>query len=155
MCTVDIATPKDIEELVELLCTLFEQEEDFVPNLQKQRRALSLLLDSPSLGSILLARADGRIVAMVSLLFTISTAEGGAVCWLEDMVVRSEWRGRGVGSQLLAAAIADAKRRNLLRITLLTDRSNAQARRFYARHGFTESKMAPMRLHLAVSAEIP
>ncbi len=154
MCTVDIATPKDIEELVELLYTLFEQEEDFVPNLQKQHRALALLLDSPSLGTILVAKVDGRIVAMVSLLFTISTAEGGAVCWLEDMVVRSEWRGHGVGSQLFAAAIAEAKRRNLLRITLLTDRSNAPARRFYARHGFAESKMAPMRLHLAISGKV-
>jgi GNAT superfamily N-acetyltransferase len=155
MSTTGIANQRDIEQLVELLATLFAQEEDFSPEPQNQRRALALLLDSPSVGVILVSRIEGRIIAMVSLLFTISTAEGGEVCWLEDMVVSSEWRGRGVGSQLLAAAITEAKRRNFRRITLLTDTSNAQARRFYARHGFAESQMMPMRLHLAAVDEVP
>lgn len=147
---IDVATPQDVQELVALLGTLFEQEQDFVSNPQKQLRAVELLLNSPDVGILLVSRIDGRIVAMVSLLFTISTAEGGHVCWLEDLVVKPDWRSRGVGSELLKAAIEEAKQRNLSRITLLTDGSNASARRFYARHGFVDSAMTPMRLHLSI-----
>jgi GNAT superfamily N-acetyltransferase len=150
MFKIGIAKPSEIEQLVELLAVLFEQEADFFPDPQKQRRALTLLLDSPHAGVILASRAEGRVVGMVSLLFTISTAEGGWACWLEDLVVRPEWRDLGVGSELLAAAIAEASRRHLLRITLLTDRNNARARQFYTSRGFVESQMSPLRLSLPV-----
>jgi Ca2+:H+ antiporter len=56
-------------------------------------------------------------------------------------------RGGGIGSQLLTTAIAAAHEYGCRRITLLTDRDNAAAQRFYARHGFTASAMLPMRLH--------
>jgi GNAT superfamily N-acetyltransferase len=154
MSTIEVACSQDIDELVALLGELFEQEEDFVPNPQKQRQALTQLLESPSVGIILVSRIDGNIVAMVSLLFTISTAEGGYVCWLEDMVVRRDRRGNGVGSELLCTAIAEAMRRNLSRITLLTDRSNAASRAFYARHGFADSNMGPMRLNLSMGEHV-
>ena len=66
---------------------------------------------------------------MVNLLFTISTAEGGFVVLLEDVIVHHEFRGRGVGSQLLNHAIEYAKRKEFLRMTLLTDRITARRRR--------------------------
>ena len=85
---------------------------------------------------------------MVSLLFTVSTAEGAAACWLEDMIVRPEHRCNGLGSRLLQHAVNEAKARGFARITLLTDRGNADAIRFYQRHGFQLSEMLPLRLHL-------
>ena len=82
---------------------------------------------------------------MVNLLFTVSTALGERVVLLEDMVVAPSVRGAGVGSALLTAAIDFARAQRCPRITLLTDRVNADAQRFYARHGFTASDMLPMR----------
>jgi len=78
-----------------------------------------------------------------------STALGGRVALLEDMVVRPDARGRGAGSLLLRAAVEFARAAGCLRITLLTDADNAAAQRFYARHGFGQSAMIPMRLPLA------
>ena len=57
-------------------------------------------------------------------------------------------RGTGVGSQLLGHAIALARMSGCQRITLLTDRTNAAALRFYQRHGFIPSAMVPLRLAL-------
>jgi GNAT superfamily N-acetyltransferase len=151
MYDISKAQPSDIGELVDLLTILFEQEEDFAPDPQKQRRALTMLLDSPTVGVVLVCRSEGKPIGMVSLLFTVSTAEGGRVCWIEDLVVRPERRGAGVGSALLDAAIEEAKSRDLLRIALLTDRSNTKARRFYARYGFAESMMMPLRLKLRLA----
>lgn len=109
---------------------------------------MRLVLDSPHIGTILVARDGAAVVGMVSLLFTVSTAEGGRACWLEDMVVRADRRGGGLGSRLLAYAIEYVRARRFTRVTLLTDRGNDGAKRLYGRHGFVESGMTPLRLRL-------
>jgi GNAT superfamily N-acetyltransferase len=145
---IEPATADDIPQLVELLTILFAQEADFTPDPEKQARGLKMILDEPGLGAIFVARADGAIVGMVSLLYAVSTAEGGRVCWLEDMVVRSDRRHAGIGSRLLHYAIDFARAHSFTRITLLTDRGSDRAIRFYSRHGFRPSAMTPLRLYL-------
>lgn len=138
----------DVAAMVELLGYLFKQEADFVPGPTKQQRALELLLAQPTLGRLFVLTRGQKILGMVSLLFTISTAEGGKAAWLEDLIVRPDQRGKGLGTRLLRAAIEWARREGLSRITLLTDGDNVRARRLYARHGFSVSAMQPLRLYL-------
>jgi GNAT superfamily N-acetyltransferase len=83
---------------------------------------------------------------MINLLFTISTAEGGFVMLLEDLVVHKQHQGHGYGNKLLEHAIDFAKKKNFLRITLLTDRPENVAQAFFRKHGFIDSSMIPMRL---------
>ncbi len=107
-----------------------------------------MILAAPALGQIFVARDEERFPGMVNLLFTISTAEGGPACWLDDVVVRPESRGLGIGGQLVERAIDYARRHGFRRIWLLTDRTNDAAQRFYGRHGFESSPMTPLRLRL-------
>ena len=51
-----------------------------------------------------------------------------------------------------AGLIDYARKKDFMRITLLTDRLNAEAQRFYKRHGFFESAMLPMRFVLSADA---
>jgi len=145
---ITAATVEDIPALAELLTLLFAQEADFSPDLAKQKEGLRLIVTQPEVGRILVARRDGRIVGMVNLLFTVSTAMGGRAAILEDMIVTPEERGRGTGAELLQHAVRTARDCGCLRITLLTDRNNVQAQAFYRRHGFTPSAMIPLRLDL-------
>ncbi|MFZ5505560.1 MAG: GNAT family N-acetyltransferase [Pseudomonadota bacterium] len=142
---IEAATPEDIPALCALLSALFAQEAEFTPDAAAQARGLAMIIGDPRVGSVLVARRDGEVVGMVNLLFTVSTALGERVVLLEDMVVAPSVRGAGVGSALLTAAIDFARAQRCPRITLLTDRVNADAQRFYARHGFTASDMLPMR----------
>lgn len=146
--SIQPATAADIPALCELLATLFNQEAEFHPDAAAQARGLAAIVGSAETGLILVARADKRIAGMVNLLFTVSTALGGRVALLEDMVVAPAHRGAGLGEKLLREAIAQARARGCRRITLLTDADNAAAQRFYARQGFTVSPMLPMRLML-------
>jgi GNAT superfamily N-acetyltransferase len=145
MQAIRFATHDDISSLCLLLAELFAQETDFRPDPEKQRRALDLILSNPSAGRILVCERDGRVAGMVRLLFSVSTAEGGRSAWLEDMVVAKGRRGGGIGGALLSRAMEFARTEGISRITLLTDRTNARAQEFYARHGFTLSAMVPMR----------
>jgi GNAT superfamily N-acetyltransferase len=135
----------DVAEVARLLGHLFEQEADFVPDPALQERALRRVLDDPALGVVLVAHLEGRIVGTVMLLRTVSTALGEEVCWLEDFVVEPKSRGAGIGHTLLDAAVAEARRRKWVRISLLTDEDNAAALRLYAHYGFSRSRMVPLR----------
>ena len=85
-------------------------------------------------------------LTMLLLLFTISTAEGGFVILLEDLIVHKDYRNHGFGGKLLNYAIEYTKQKEFLRITLLTDRLSEDSQRFYKRHGFAVSSMIPIRL---------
>lgn len=142
------ANESDIPDLCKLLNILFTQEADFQPDVEAQTRGLAQIIGNPETGLILIAREGGQALGMVNLLWTISTALGERVALLEDMVVAPEARGSGLGSQILQQAIQHARKAGCKRITLLTDRVNTDAQRFYQKHGFDFSAMIPLRLKL-------
>ena len=145
---IEPATLDDLPQLTELLFDLFTLEGDFKPDRTKHMRGLRLILEQPSRGRVFVIRQDGQIHAMINLLFTISTAEGGFVLLLEDLIVHRDHRHRGFGDMLLAYSIQFAREKNFLRITLLTDRANDEAQKFFKTHGFLDSKMIPLRMFL-------
>ena len=126
----------------------------FAPNQKKQLRGLRLIFEQPQPRTCaFVLRRDRKIVGMINLLFTISTAEGGFVILLEDLVIHKEHRGHGFGSMLLDYAIEFARQKNFRRITLLTDRPELRSQSFFRKHGFHESPMLPMRLLLPAQSE--
>ena len=139
------AGEEDIPDLCELLGYLFEQEEEFKPDVNLQISGLKKILKSSNKGTILILKDNVKAIGMVSLLFTISTALGGTVALLEDMVLVPAQRGKGHGSKLLQSAIDYANMKDCKRITLLTDTDNVPAQKLYTRHGFERSSMLPMR----------
>jgi len=143
-----LAGISDVPQLCELLTLLFAQEADFTPDIPRQMRGLEMIVSQPEVGRIFCATEGNAILGMVSLLFTVSTAEGGRAAWLEDMIVHPAHRGTGIGEGLLQTAIAGAKATGCTRITLLTDVTNHSAMRFYGRSGFTPSQMTPLRLSI-------
>lgn len=143
---IESATIEDLPQLVELLAALFSEEEDFQPNKSKQEHGLRLILEQPNRGRIFVLRTDHMLIGMVNLLFTISTAEGGLVILMEDVIVHPQHRRMGYGSKLLNYAIQFARSKHFKRITLLTDKISAESQAFFASHGFSFSSMIPMRL---------
>ena len=142
------ATRQDLPQLVALLGVLFSQEAEFVPDDAKQTRALEKILSDESVGRIHVARDGGKVVAMASVLYSISTAEGGLAASFEDLVVLPGYRGKGLGKALLQHVITEARKQGVLRLTLLTDRQNERAQALYRKLGFADSTMKAMRLKL-------
>lgn len=151
---IEAATLEDMPQLVELLQALFDEEEDFTPDPRKQEHGLRLILEQPNRGRIFVLRTDHAIVAMINLLFTISTAEGGLVVVMEDLIVHPQHRRVGYGGRLLQYAIQFARDKNFRRITLLTDRLSAESQSFFNKHGFSFSSMIPMRLVFRENTEV-
>jgi ribosomal protein S18 acetylase RimI-like enzyme len=150
--SIEPAQQRDLPQMATLLGLLFGQEADFQPDLAAQHRGLQRILADSTQGQLLVARDDDKVVGMVSLLWSTSTALGDRVAWLEDMIVAPQGRRRGVGKALLQAAIDVCQKQGARRITLLTDADNARAQSLYASFGFQRSAMVPMRLLLAPPA---
>jgi len=142
---VEVMRAQDIDAVVGLLGMLLAQERDFAPDTTRQQAALERLLAEPNLGVVLVARRDGRVVGSVTLLRTISTALGGEVGLLEDLIVGPTDRGNGTGRALLDGCAAFAATQDWRRVSLLTDHDNHGAQRLYSRHGYLHSDMVVMR----------
>ena len=145
---IDFATEDDIPQLADLLAELFTLESDFQPERDKQLRGLRLILDNPALGRLFVLRVEGAVAGMANALITVSTAEGGRVLLLEDVIVSRAHRGNGLGQQLVRHVLAWARDAGMLRVTLLTDSDNRPALNLYSRLGFCLSNMRVLRRSL-------
>lgn len=145
------ATHNDIPSLCNLLEALFTLESDFTPDRYKQTQALQQLIDKADVNPgmppcvVWVAQLGAQVIGMCSLQVLISTAEGGAVGLVEDVIIDADYRGQGIGQQLLHSLESWARERGLSRLQLLADIHNSGALAFYERHGWRKMQMLPMR----------
>jgi len=99
-------------------------------------RALELFLERPETGFVWLAYAGDAAVAVCVVCFAVSTSAGALVAKLDDVAVKTAWRGQGVGSAHLEQLKDELRRLGVRRIDTAVHLRNAGAWRFYARHGF-------------------
>lgn len=142
------AVISDIDELNNLLESLFSQEQEFAVNKQQQLNGLKLIISNPQIGEIFIIKVDNKIVGMLNILYTISTAKGNKVAIFEDFIIAKEYRKKGLGGKLIKFAIQYVQEQSCSRITLLTEKENVIAIKFYEKLGFQHSSMIPMRMQL-------
>ena len=142
---IDFAAASDLPQLADLLAELFTLESDFAPERDKQLQGLTLIMENPACGQLFVLRDGAQIVGMANALITVSTAEGGRVLLLEDVIVKSEYRGRGLGPQLVRHVLDWARTQGMTRVTLLADKGNHAALNFYEKQGFDQSHMTVLR----------
>lgn len=99
----------------------------YAPPVHSAAQTLGWVLKSliPS-GGVTIATLDECVVGVLAS----SHADGAS--WIDQLYVHPEYCRRGVGSQLLGAALSSLPRP----IRLYTFQQNGDARRFYERHGF-------------------
>ena len=140
-----VAALEDIDILCELLFELFSQEIEFTPNKEVQQKALKTIILNENIGDIYVATINEKVVSMVNILYTISTALGTKVAIFEDFIVDRNYRNQGIGENLIDFVFEDLNAKNFSRITLLTDNDNLKAHKFYEKKGFVKSSMVPFR----------
>ncbi len=129
--SVEVAT-EVTDELVSMFATL-------VPQLSSSSSPpdagqLAEIIDAPST-SVLLARdGEGRLLGTLTLaVFRIPTA---ARAWIEDVVVDSSARGKGVATALVSEAVRLAERKGARTVELTSRPSREAANRLYRSLGF-------------------
>ncbi len=139
----------DLGVLVDLLGSLFAIETDFVIDVQRQRQGLFLLLEHPERCCVMVAERANRIVGMCTGQLLVSTAAGGLKVMVEDLVVAEEMRGRGIGTELIAAVEHWARACGVKRMDLLADRRNSPALDFYRRQDWRGTELIALQKPLS------
>jgi GNAT superfamily N-acetyltransferase len=129
------ATEADVPTLLELIRGIAEYE-----RLSHEVEATEALLRRHGFGprrifETILAERDGRAVGFALYFFTFSTFKARPTLYLEDLFVRPEERGRGVGRRLLVALARIAVDRECGRMEWSVLDWNAPARDFYFKLG--------------------
>src|SRR5690554_4299944 len=96
------AVPEDIDLLVTMMSE-FYAESGFPLDARRARSAFEELLHNPVYGRPFLVALDGEDAGYLVLTLTYSMEYGGLAAFIDDFYVRPAFRGRGVGSAVLAA----------------------------------------------------
>lgn len=144
-----IANEADIADLVKLLTILFGIEKDFNADFTKQQKGLELLLKNSTTATIQIARnSAGKAIGMVTAQLIISTAQGTASAWIEDMVIDAVYRKHGIGKQLLQNILVWAKTKGATRVQLLVDTANTEALGYYQHLHWEATQLQARRIFL-------
>ncbi len=84
---------------------------------------------------VFIAECDGQVIAFLS----VEVYRADNCVYLDDFSVTEAFRGRGIGTMLIASAEACAKENGVTRSVLHVEKTNEAARRFYLRHGYIEN----------------
>jgi RimJ/RimL family protein N-acetyltransferase len=122
------AEDRDRRPLALLFAAVAEERDGIAaePPIDVEERAASWRLDGT-----LVALAAGDVVGLLNVASHFGAGEIG-------MLVARDWRGRGVGSALVAAAIELARSRGLHKLALSVFPHNEAAIALYRKFGFVE-----------------
>jgi GNAT superfamily N-acetyltransferase len=144
--TIRTAMPADIPGMCDLLQDLFSIESDYSPDREKQVLGLVILLNDPGGSSlVVVAVRGGAVIGMGTVQLVVSTAQGGAVGLVEDIIVRQDHRGNGIGSRILSHLSEWSRMRGATRLQLLADANNARALDFYNNKGWSVTGLICLR----------
>ena len=112
-------------------------------DLARIRQDLKELLKNPH--AVTMVAKDGHRIVGMAMLFVLQKVgkRGGTV---EDVVVLSEYRGKGIGESLMRAVIKEARKRKLSSLQLTSRPSRVAANRLYNKLGFAKKDTNAYRL---------
>ena len=114
------------------------------PGDDEVRRVVEELVRDPNT-DFLIGSAGAGPAGICQLRYRLCVWTGADDCWLEDLYVRDEARGAGLGRALAGAAFDRARARGCRRIDLDVNEQNPEALAFYERTGFNLEPKAPGR----------
>lgn len=134
------AEHSDLDRLVELVCAFRDHFTQAHPSDADVASSVGRLLTEPATDFLIAFSPQNDALGYVQLRYQYSLWVNGTLAQLEDLFVVSSFRRRGVGLQLLQAAVARANERSSRFIWLNTNERNLDAVRLYTKAGFSSAR---------------
>jgi len=134
--TFTMASPADTDRLLELLQEFYAIEHlDFDEAVARQ--ALGQILTERRYGLIHLIEVADAIAGYVVLTFGFSLEFHGRDAWIDELYLRSAYRGQGIGSATLAFITATCRQEGIKAVHLAVAHRNQRAQKVYQQAGYT------------------
>ena len=89
----------------------------------------------------LVAAREGKPVGFINFTVRQTILHQGPSALIDELVVAEEYRGKGVGRQLVQAAFEKCRQLGCSEVEVSTEKANLKARKFYEQCGFEERGM--------------
>ncbi len=126
--------------VVELIKSLYREDPEGKPVFdEKINRTFNQLTNYPNKGTIMIIEADSEIIGYSILINFWSNEYGGNILDIDELYIKSNYRGKGIGSKFIQYLI-DNKFNNSVAVRLETMPSNNKARQLCEGIGFKLSQ---------------
>jgi GNAT superfamily N-acetyltransferase len=132
-----VATPSDVDTVARLLDAFNREFDTPTPGPEVLATRLRGLLDG---GDVIALLAGDPAVAVALLTLRPNVWFDGPVVLVDELYVAPESRGRGLGAALMVAVESLTRERGGELIEIAVDGADADAHRFYERHGYTSTE---------------
>jgi GNAT superfamily N-acetyltransferase len=133
--TIRLAAREDLARLVPLV-RAYHEFEGLERSDDEREVALLGLLENDNLGAVWLIFSSGALVGYIALCRGYTIEFGGPDAFLDEFFVLSEFRGRGIGREVLERVKEEAKSFGIRALHLEVARDNTRARTLYSELGF-------------------
>jgi len=133
--SIAFGRPEDVPVILDLIKALAEYERMTDEVVATEGDLRTWLFGPRPVAEVVLARAGDVVVGFALFFHNFSTFLGRPGIYLEDLFVKPEWRGQGVGRQLLVHLAALAVERGCGRMEWSVLNWNEPAVGFYQRLG--------------------
>lgn len=99
-------------------------------------RTFQALMDKSPYARAYIIEHQGQIAGYGLLALTYSNEAGGIVVWIDELYIKPEFRGLGIGGKFIRFVKNEHK--NAARLRLELEPQNEGARRLYRREGFVD-----------------
>lgn len=137
----DFENPEHLKALAELTNHYITDPMGDAEPLSKiqQLRLVDGLANHPT-AEVLFAISDCKVVGVATCFVNFSTFRVKPYLYIHDIVVLSEFRGKGIGKAMMHKLIEISEERKYCKITLEVRKDNLSAQKLYKNIGFEECK---------------
>jgi ribosomal protein S18 acetylase RimI-like enzyme len=131
------AGPGDLERVLELMRAYYAFDRLAFEE-PAARRAVSELLTDSNLGRVFFVDVDGAVAGYAVLALGFSIEFHGRDAFVDEIYLREEYRGRGLGRRVLAFLEDTCRSLGVRSLHLEVERHNTAAQAVYRRVGFVD-----------------
>jgi GNAT superfamily N-acetyltransferase len=127
----------DADQLLQLMEEYYRFDQiPFDPKIA--RAALDELLGNPTLGCIWLIQRGSEVIGYLALTFVFSLEFHGRNAVIDELYLRQEFRGRGIGTRAVRYVEEVCRAWGVPALHLEVERENEDAQEFWRRCGFED-----------------
>jgi len=132
------ATPDDIEALIVMMRDLYAHDGLGPLDEAISRRALLGVIGDATLGRVFLILLANEFAGYAVLTFGYSLEFHGRDAFVDEIYLRAEYRGLGIGKRALEFLTGVCAENGVSALHLEVERSNTQAQAVYRKFGFED-----------------
>lgn len=140
--SISLANLSDFDEIISLLDEITEsikQQKNWdsynvTANREKQKKTFETILNSQS--KVFIARVNSEIVGVLNMQTVSNIRHGWQRGHIEELVVKKEFRRKGIGTRLLQEAVNYCRNNNIHMIKLMCGNQLLESQKFYENNNF-------------------